>query len=167
MGYMTQDTRLFSGKIRDNITYYDKSYSDEVIKSALKCTQVWDMVKMRPNGLDEFVDAGSQNFSGGQKRRLCLARVLLKDIELLLLDEPLVGISPSERDLIIRMLTEELDHTLLLVTHNPDLLDNVDRVIFLKVSDNAETGERVTSVEAIAPHEVLLETNEAYKREFS
>ena len=87
IGYVQQKAWLFSGTVRENLCYGRQNATDDELWQALKTAQAEDFVKKLPQGLDSFVAPGGNNFSGGQKQRLSIARALVKRPELYIFDD--------------------------------------------------------------------------------
>ena len=87
IGYVQQKAWLFSGTVRENLCYGRQNATDDELWQALKTAQAEDFVKKLPQGLDSFVAQGGNNFSGGQKQRLSIARALVKRPELYIFDD--------------------------------------------------------------------------------
>ena len=86
-GIVPQQSVLFSGTIRDNMKWQNPDASDEEINRALQIAQAAEFVDKLPNGLDSRVEQGGKNFSGGQRQRLCIARAIVSQPEILILDD--------------------------------------------------------------------------------
>ncbi len=87
IGYVPQKAVLFSGTVRDNMKWRKENASDDEIISALKTAQAWDFISAKPDVLDSTVSQGGKNFSGGQKQRLSIARALVGQPDIIILDD--------------------------------------------------------------------------------
>jgi ATP-binding cassette subfamily C protein CydC len=125
-----QDPRLFTGSVRDNLRLGRPDASDEALWRALKLVSLDDFVSALPDRLDCFLGEAGLTLSGGQARRLSVARALLKDAAVLVLDEPGEGLDYlTERAMLDAIVQSLGDRSLLLITHRPAGLDLMDEVI--------------------------------------
>lgn len=133
IGLLTQEARLFHGTIRDNLIMGRPSATDEEIFEALTITGATDFIRKLPRGLEHPIMEGGTGLSGGQRQALLLTRTLLRDPNIVLLDEPTAFFDePSER-LFIERLKPWLGHrTLMIATHRAAVLSLTDRVLVLK-----------------------------------
>jgi ATP-binding cassette subfamily C protein CydC len=91
------------------------------------------MVEKLPKGLSEEVDEAGERFSGGERQRLALARILLSDVEVVILDEPTVSLDPITENQLLRLFFERLRHkTIIFITHHLLGVHQMDRVLFLE-----------------------------------
>ena len=91
------------------------------------------MVASLPDQLNEVVDEAGQRFSGGERQRLALARILLSDVDMVILDEPTVSLDPITENQLLRLFFERLkDKTIIFITHHLLGVQHMDRVIFLE-----------------------------------
>ena len=128
-----QDNFLFNDTIRNNVALFASEVSDEQIIDALKKAGIWETVDALPDKLDTVIAENGSNFSGGEKQRFALARAILRDPEVLVLDEGTSAIDAETAALIERKLMEKKDLTLIAITHDVskehlDLFDGVVRV---------------------------------------
>jgi ATP-binding cassette, subfamily C, bacterial CydC len=127
-----QDSHLFSASIRDNVRLARPDASDDDLRDALRRARIWDWVSTLPEGLDTFVGELGHELSGGQRQRIALARALLADAPVLVLDEPTAHLDPqTASELVDDVFTAAGDRTVLLITHRTEGLDRVDRVVTL------------------------------------
>ena len=127
-----QDTHLFDSSIRENLRLARPDASDADLLAALGRARIADWVSSLPDGLDTLVGEDGMQLSGGQRQRLVLARALLADAPVLILDEPTAHLDPPmARELIADVLDEARDQSVLLITHRPEGLDRVDEVVVL------------------------------------
>ncbi len=114
-----------------------------------------DMVKALPQGLETMVDEAGMRFSGGERHRMALARILLKDAPIIILDEPTVGLDPLTEQEVISIFNRELkDKTLIWITHHLQGVEAMDQVIFI------EDG----TIEMQGSPDYLRKTNERYQK---
>jgi ABC-type multidrug transport system fused ATPase/permease subunit len=122
VSYVTQENYLFKGTFRDNLKYGNQHFecSDERLNECLKLTNAFDFVASK-GGLDALINEKGSNLSGGEKQRLILARALIKEPRLLLLDEGTSGIdSESEKIIINNLANHRSNMTTILITHKID-----------------------------------------------
>lgn len=131
-GVVLQDTVLFRGTVRENIATSAPEADDSMILRAAALAGVHDFISRHPMGYDLPVGERGSQLSGGQRQTIALARALLPDPPLLILDEPTSMMDvPAEQALINRLKTEMGDKTIILITHRPSLLALVDRIIVM------------------------------------
>jgi len=134
-----QDSHLFSASIRDNVRLPRPEASDREIEQALRRARIWAWTCRLPDGLDTLVGEEGRELSGGQRQRIVLARALLADAPVLVLDEPTAHLDPGTASELIRdVFSAASDHTLLLITHRSEGLDLVDRVLTLEAGPVAD-----------------------------
>ena len=133
VGYLTQQTELLHDSIRANLLLGNPTASNEQLWAALERVELADLVDGLPDGLNTWVGESGRQFSGGEGRRLALARVLLKDAPLVILDEPFSGLDAATRERVKAQLEPWLaGRTGLLLGHDAQLLPQADRVIGLE-----------------------------------
>lgn len=119
-GFMSQDTFLFTGTIRDNLALAKPDATDDEMKEALRKASVLDTVERLPQGLDTPVEEVGGNFSGGERQRLGLARVFLQDAPFMLLDEPTSNLDALNEAAVLKAVADnKKGHTIVLVSHRP------------------------------------------------
>jgi ATP-binding cassette subfamily C protein LapB len=132
MGQLNQTSQLFYGSIRDNLTMGAPLATDEQILHVLNITGALAFVQEKKEGLDHIVLEGGVGFSGGQRQALLLARLLIREPNILLLDEPTASIDDvSERQLINHLRFYLKHRTLVVATHRRAVLELVDRIIVI------------------------------------
>ena len=117
---MSQEAFLFDDTLKNNITLYQDGYSDDMIMNAIKAAGLWELTTKLPDGLDARVSEGGNNFSGGEKQRINLARVLLKDSQVLLFDEFTANLDKETAFSIEKNVLDLKDKTIIVVTHHMD-----------------------------------------------
>ncbi|MCF2872307.1 type I secretion system permease/ATPase [Octadecabacter sp. G9-8] len=133
VGAVLQDVWLFSGTIRDNIAVGAPRPRDEDVLEAARIAGVDEFVARHPMGFDQILEERGAGLSGGQKQAITLARALLGQPSVLLLDEPTSAMDvQSEAAVIARLRDAAADRTMVIVTHRTSLLSLVDRVIVLE-----------------------------------
>lgn len=132
MGYVPQDVQLFSGTLKDNIVSSERYPSDDEIIHAAVISGVADFAHTHPHGYEMQVGERGAGLSGGQRQGVGIARALLGDTKIMLMDEPTNAIDQNAEAKLIKNLKVELkEETLILVTHKLQLLELVDRVIVM------------------------------------
>ena len=133
IGYLDQDTKLFSGTLRDNLSIGLINVTDEKILEICKLTGLISLISALPKGLDTEVPEGGDSVSGGQKQLITLTRMLVGSSKVLLLDEPTSGMDEGTERHILATLHKNItkEQTLVVVTHKPALLSLVDRIVIL------------------------------------
>lgn len=127
-----QESHLFTASIRDNLRLARPEASDPELERALRRARVWDWIERLPERLDTLVGEEGRELSGGQRQRIVLARALLADAPILILDEPTAHLDPATAEELVRdVLTAADGRTVLLITHREEGLDLVDRVVTL------------------------------------
>lgn len=136
IAYLPQENYVFSGTILENLLYgarEGQEIEDGKVRDVLRKVRLYDEVMKMPEGLDTGLEYMGHNLSGGQMRRLCLARVLMKDPAILILDEPFFGLPFEDQQIIIGTLRNELAGvTIILITHQADFAGYADRVVMLE-----------------------------------
>ncbi len=127
-----QDAHVFDSSIRENLRLARPDATDDELAGALRSARLDEWVASLPAGLDTLVGEEGARLSGGQRQRLVLARALLADAPVLVLDEPTAHLDPETAEALVRdVLAEAGDRTVLLITHRPEGLDLVDEVATL------------------------------------
>ena len=130
MGLLNQNSQLFYGSIRENLTLGAPLATDQQILEALQITGALGFVQEKKEGLDHIILEGGVGFSGGQRQALLLARLLIRQPKILLLDEPTAAIDDvSEKQLIDHLKGYLAHRTLVVATHRRAVLELVDRIL--------------------------------------
>lgn len=154
IGIVPQQSVLFSGTIRDNMKWRNKDTSDEEIISALKTAQAYEFVSRLPKGINSYVEQGGKNFSGGQRQRLCIARALVSNPELLILDDSFSALDFATDAALRKALQKNTaDMTVIIVTQRCSTVRNADLILVL------DDGKLVGS----GTHEELYASCETYR----
>ncbi|HSU04575.1 MAG TPA: thiol reductant ABC exporter subunit CydC [Acetobacteraceae bacterium] len=129
IGWLGQATHLFDDTIRRNLLLARPEADDAALWAALEAARIAEMVRTLPNGLDTWVGEGGARFSGGQGRRLALARALLTQAPLLILDEPCAGLdAETEREFLSTLNDVAKGRTLVLIVHRLTGVERLDRI---------------------------------------
>jgi ABC-type multidrug transport system fused ATPase/permease subunit len=149
-----QDVFLFSATIKENIAYGAKNASMDNIIEVSKAAHLHDFIKSLPEGYDTWVGERGDTLSGGEKQRLSIARTLLVDPSILILDDSTASVD-AETEKLIRQALDRLikGRTTFIITHRVPIIQNADLILVL---DNGELAEKGT-------HEELLAKNGLYK----
>ena len=140
IGIVPQKSVLFSGTIRENLSWRSKATDDELWQ-ALKTAQAFDFVSKLPNGLDSKVEQGGRNFSGGQRQRLCIARAIVGDPELLILDDSFSALDFATDAALRKALAEQKrESTVIIVTQRCSTIKNADLILVLSDGELAGAG---------------------------
>ncbi len=152
---VTDDPFLFSASVRDNIAYARPGASDEEVVEAARRAQALDFVERLPDGLDTLVGERGLTLSGGQRQRLAIARALLADPRILILDDATSSVDASTERQIKEALREVMaGRTTFVVAHRLSTISLADEIVVL------DEGELVSH----GTHEELLEHNELYRQ---
>lgn len=154
IGIVPQKAVLFSGTVRDNMKWRCKDASDEEIIKALKIAQAWEFVDALPDKLDAHISQGGKNLSGGQKQRISIARALVGDPKILILDDSTSALDYATDLKLRRALNEEMkETTVIMISQRTTSIKDADMIIVL------EEGEAV----GIGTHNSLLECCQVYQ----
>lgn len=155
IGHVPQDVELFYGTLRDNILLGTPLADDEQLMAAAEIAGVARFAGAHPHGYDLLVDERGGSLSGGQRQEIALARALLRDPPVLLLDEPTSAMDAASEEALKQRLREYcVDKTLILVTHRSSLLDLADRLIVMDGGRVVADGPRQRVVAALQAGQV-------------
>ncbi|MBB1063063.1 thiol reductant ABC exporter subunit CydC [Limosilactobacillus fastidiosus] len=155
IGVVHQSPYLFNTTVLNNIRLGNEDATEEDVWNVLKRVGLEEKIRQLPDGLNTKIGEAGLIFSGGERHRLSLARILLKDVPIVILDEPTVGLDPlTEQQVIDTFINELAGKTLIWITHHLQGIDAMDRVIFLENGRITMSG---------TPHE-LWETNSHYQK---
>lgn len=130
--YLTQATQLFDDTLRNNLLIGDPDASDQQLVSVLATVALTDLLDELPQGLDTWLGAYGKQVSGGEARRIALARALLRNSGLVILDEPFTGLDDKTRSVVRdRMVKRLVGKTVICFAHAPEALTQVDTVVTL------------------------------------
>ncbi|MEA2023868.1 MAG: thiol reductant ABC exporter subunit CydC [Actinomycetota bacterium] len=154
IGYEDDRAFLFRGTVVGNVRIGNDEASDEDVRAVLERVNLGVWIDSLPEGTQTDVGEGGGFVSGGQRRRLALARALLADFPVLILDEPISGLDPETAEIVMDDLLDAAhDRALVLITHRPVGLDLMDEIIVLEEGVIADRGT----------HDQLLTTSERYR----
>lgn len=128
-----QKAYVFNGTLRDNLLLANSDADDSAINDALSTVQLTNDVRQWPDGLDTWVGEAGQLLSGGQARRLAIARALLSDAPIWAFDEPTEGLdTETARAMMQTLLARAKGKTVIMVTHRPEAIEQMDQVILIE-----------------------------------
>lgn len=147
IGFVFQESFVFSGSIRDNLRYGDMTVSDEVIVNALEKANAWEFVKVFKEGLDTEIGERGVKLSGGQRQRLAIARTLIKDPKILFLDEATNALD-SESEVLVQDALEKFveGRTVVSIAHRLSTIQNADKIFVLEDGDVKESGTHASLI---------------------
>ena len=149
-----QKNELFSGSIKDNLRWGKEDATDEEIRNVCRLACADDFIEAFPDGYDTHIEQGGTNVSGGQKQRLCIARALLKNPKILILDDSTSAVDTRTDSIIRRSFREEIpDVTKIIIAQRISSVQDADKII---VMDGG-------TINAVGTHEELLASNPIYQ----
>jgi subfamily B ATP-binding cassette protein MsbA len=155
IGIVTQQTILFNDTVRNNIAYGDINKSDAEIIAAARAANAYDFIMKMDQGFDTLIGEQGARLSGGERQRLCIARALLKNAPILILDEATSSLD-SEAELEVQKALENLmaGRTTLVIAHRLSTIHNADRIVVISNGRIVEEGR----------HDELMECDGEYCR---
>jgi subfamily B ATP-binding cassette protein MsbA len=153
IGIVPQDTTLFAGPLRDNIEYGRLGASEEEIVEAAKMANAWEFIERLPKGLDTVIGERGVMLSGGQRQRIAIARAVLRDPRILILDEATSSLDAHSEALIQDAMQKLVtNRTTLVIAHRLSTIRNADKILVLQAGRVIEMGR----------HQELLNQNGVY-----
>ena len=155
IGIVTQQTILFNDTVRNNIAYGDINKSGEEIIASAKAANAYDFIMKMDQGFDTIIGEQGARLSGGERQRLCIARALLKNAPILILDEATSSLD-SEAEMEVQRALENLlvGRTTLVIAHRLSTIKNADRIVVISNGRIVEEGR----------HDELMECDGEYCR---
>ncbi len=150
VGYVPQDVTLFYGSLRDNITLAHTNVSDAALVRAAEIANLSDYINRHPKGFDMQVSERGDSLSGGQRKCVALARAVVHDPPILLMDEPTGSMDHSTEVAVKQQLADYIQgRTWVVVTHRNSLLEMVDRIIVIDNGKLVADGPRDSVIQAL------------------
>ncbi|MDD6665079.1 MAG: ABC transporter ATP-binding protein [Eubacterium coprostanoligenes] len=154
IGVVLQKNVLFTGTIKENIKWGKQDATDEEIISACKAAQAHDFIMSQPDGYDTELSQGGLNLSGGQKQRLCIARAIIKQPKILILDDSTSAVDTATEAKIRECFYKELKYTtVLIIAQRISSVAQADEIIVL------DDGK----IDSVGNHDELMQTSEIYQ----
>jgi ATP-binding cassette subfamily C protein CydC len=155
LSVLNQKAYLFHTSVLNNIRLGNPEASDEEVFEVAQKVGLHDMIKQLPNGYLTNMNETGQRFSGGERQRIALARILLQKPPVVIMDEPTVGLDPITEKKLLRTIFDTLkEKTIIWVTHHLAGMEEMDRIIFMDQGKISMSGS----------HQQLLENKERYRR---
>jgi ATP-binding cassette subfamily B protein len=153
-----QKNVLFSGTIKENLKWGKKDATDKEIEEVCTLAQATEFIEKFPDKYDTYIDQGGTNVSGGQKQRLCIARALLKNPKILILDDSTSAVDTKTDALIRKSFKEKIPNTTkIIIAQRISSVEDADKII---VMDKG-------TINAIGTHKELLKTNKIYQEVYT
>jgi ATP-binding cassette subfamily B protein len=155
IGFVTQDTQLFSGTIKENLLFVNPAATDEMITEVLKKSACYNLLMRAEHGIDTVIGEGGLKLSGGERQRLSISRALLRNPHLMIFDEAtsaLDSLTEEEISNTIRSITSQRQHITVMIAHRLSTIMYADRIYVLEKGNIIETGS----------HNALLEEKGLY-----
>jgi ATP-binding cassette, subfamily B, bacterial len=143
LGFVTQDTQLFAGTIKENLLFVKPGATDEEIHAALQKAACDNLIARSEKGIDTIIGEGGMKLSGGEKQRLSIARALLRQPKLMVFDEATSALDSLTEEAIsntIKSITEKKEHITVLIAHRLSTIMHADRIFVLEKGIIVETG---------------------------
>ena len=157
VGMVLQKNELFSGTIKENLRWGNENATDEELIHACKLAQADSFIQQLPDQYDTYIEQGGTNVSGGQKQRLCIARALLKNPKILILDDSTSAVDTKTDQLINQAFKENIpDTTKIIIAQRVSSIQDADQIIVLNDG----------KVYAVGTHEELIQTCDIYREVF-
>lgn len=149
-----QDVILFNSSIKNNIKIGKKNATDEEIVRAAKIARCYDFIDKMPEGIDTIIGENGQRLSGGERQRISIARAILKDAHIILLDEATASLDVENESLIQEALSELIkEKTVIVIAHRLRTIRNANKIVLLNAG----------KIEAVGTDEELCKSSEFYK----
>ncbi|WP_460132182.1 type I secretion system permease/ATPase [Pseudomonas sp. S1_E04] len=157
IGYVAQDIQLLAGTLRDNLVSGARYVDDEMVLQAAELAGVHEFARLHPQGYELQVGERGQNLSGGQRQNVALARALLLNPPILLLDEPTSAMDNTGEERLKQRLQSVIENkTVILVTHRASLLSLVDRLLVIDRGQILADGPKAAVMEALKKGQISV-----------
>lgn len=158
ISFVFQDSKLFKGSIRENLKIVRENLTEEDIQKALIAAQCTDIIKALPEGIDTLIGAGGVHLSGGEYQRISLARAILKDSPIIILDEATAFADP-ENQYKIQLAFEKLaqNKTVLMIAHRLSTIKNADQIFVIDEGKILESGSHTNLLDKKGTYFLLWE----------
>lgn len=154
VAFVLQKNTLFSGTLRENMQWGNENASDEEIIKALEQAQAWEFVSKYDDVLDHRVEQGGDNFSGGQKQRLSIARALMKSPKVIILDDSTSAVDMTTDARIQQAFKEEMGEvTTIIIAQRISSIQHADRILVMNEGE----------IESLGDHETLMNISSIYR----
>ena len=154
-----QKNELFSGTIKDNLRWGNENATDEQLIHACELAQADGFIRQFPDGYDTVIEQGGANVSGGQKQRLCIARALLKNPKILILDDSTSAVDTATDSLIRKAFREEIPHTTkLIVAQRVASVQDADMIVVMEGGRIAAVGTHASLLQSSAIYQEVYES---------
>lgn len=143
IGFVTQDTQLFSGTIKENLLFVNPQATDAQIEDVLQRSACYNILQRADKGINTVIGEGGLKLSGGERQRLSIARALLRQPRLMIFDEAtsaLDSITEEEISQTIRQITDQREHITVMIAHRLSTIMHADRIVVLEKGNVAEMG---------------------------
>ena len=143
IGFVTQDTQLFAGSIKENLLFVNPRASDAEMETALKKASAFTLLSRAENGLETVIGEGGMKISGGEKQRLSIARALLRHPKLLVFDEATSALDSITEEAItntVKQISSDREQINILIAHRLSTIMHADRIYVLEKGKIVETG---------------------------
>lgn len=155
IGIVTQNAILFNDTIKHNISYGSIQLSEEEIVKAIDSANLNDLINKLPEGLNTIIGENGVKLSGGEKQRLSIARAIIKNPEILILDEATASLDSESEKKVHKAIDNIIkDRTVIIIAHRLSTIINADKIIVIDQGEIVEEGT----------HKELLESNKKYKK---
>ncbi|URZ05642.1 ABC transporter ATP-binding protein [Clostridium felsineum] len=136
-----QNTMLFSGSIKDNITYGLSNVSEEKLQKVIEYANLENVIKRMPKGIETIIKERGHNMSGGQKQRIAIARAIIREPNIIILDEATSALDNVSEFMVQKAINNLIkDHTTFIVAHRLSTIKNADHIVVLKGGKCVEEG---------------------------